>query len=168
MSKFCGLTSRWRILRRWQYERPRNSWNKNNFTFFGWRPPAFFSRYCDKSVFWKIKKDFQRWKTILIKFELIIETSLLSWILKLNLDTWWGYYCGLEWHTRGEIKRKKGEVKLRLYSSMMRIASGRPLEVHTQLLWLLVKALPAMSAKVRLWSTKCGSWLSLAVLTCAM
>ena len=32
----------------------------------------------------------------------------------------------------------------------------------------LVKALPAISAKARLWGTKCGRWPSLATLTCAV
>ena len=53
MSKFCGLTSRCNILLRWQYESPRKSWNMKSFTFRGFKPPGWDSRYWDKSVCWK-------------------------------------------------------------------------------------------------------------------
>lgn len=52
MRRFCGLTSRWSILLRWMYERPRKSWKRNSFTFLALKPPGFFSKYWDRSVCW--------------------------------------------------------------------------------------------------------------------
>ena len=53
MSKFWGLTSRCSIRRRWQYHKPRKSWNMNNLTLRGLMPPGCLSKYWDKSVCWK-------------------------------------------------------------------------------------------------------------------
>ena len=54
--------------------------------------------------------------------------------------------CTLVNGTRG----KNGEAKPKPFFNMIGVASGRPLEVPTQLLGDLVKALPAISAKARL------------------
>ena len=70
--------------------------------------------------------------------------------------------------SEGRKRAKNGEAKPKPFFDLIGVISGRPLEVPTQLLWDLVKALPAKSAKARLWGTKCGSWPSLATLTCAV
>ena len=94
------------------------------------------------------------------------DISEASW--RTLLIIWWGYSSGLEWLKRGEKRRNNGEAKPRPYSCMRRIVSGRPLEVLTQLLWVLVKALPVISAIGGLWGTRCGRWLTLAALTTAV
>ena len=69
---------------------------------------------------------------------------------------------------KGKEREKNGEAKPKPFFCLIGVVSGRPLEVPTQLLGFLVKALPAISAKARLWGTKCGSWPSLATLTCTV
>lgn len=51
ISRFCGLTSRCRTRRLWQYERPRNSWKRKRRTLRWSRPPPCRSIYCERSVF---------------------------------------------------------------------------------------------------------------------
>ena len=70
--------------------------------------------------------------------------------------------------SEGRKRAKNGEAKPKPFSHKQEVVSGRPLEVPTQLLWDLVRTLAAISAKARLWGTKCGSWPSLATLTCAV
>ena len=69
---------------------------------------------------------------------------------------------------KGKEREKNGEAKPKPFFNRIGLASGQPLEVLAQLLGFLVKAFPAISAKARLWDTKCGSWPSLATLTCAV
>ena len=70
--------------------------------------------------------------------------------------------------SEGRKRAKNGEAKPKPFFAMNGVAKGRPLEVPTQFGVNLVQALPAISAKARLWDTKCGSWPSLATLSCAV
>ena len=70
--------------------------------------------------------------------------------------------------SEGRKRAKNGEAKPKPFSHKQGVASGPPLEVPTQLLGDLVKDFLAISAKARLWGTKCGRWPSLATLTCAV
>ena len=68
--------------------------------------------------------------------------------------------------SEGRKRAKNGEAKPKPFFYRIGVASGRPIEVLDPVGVLLVRALPAISAKARLWGTKCGSWPSLATLTC--
>ena len=90
MSRFCGLTSLWRIRLLWQYERPRRSWNMKILTFFGCRPPGCFSKYWERSVFWN--KSFR--KELWIPRMCEVQFSGNSWLIyngfkKIHLTNSW-------------------------------------------------------------------------------
>ena len=69
---------------------------------------------------------------------------------------------------RGKVEEKNGEAKPSRFSAGMEAVSGRPLEVQTQFLGVLVRAHLPISAMAGLYGTRCGMWLTLAKLTDAV
>ena len=69
---------------------------------------------------------------------------------------------------KGKEREKNGEAKPKPFFCLIGVVSGRLLEILDPVGVFLVKALPAISAKARLWGSKCGRWPSLATLTCAV
>ena len=45
INRFCGLRSRWRMFLLWQYDKPRNNWNRNDLTTSGSMSPLRESKY---------------------------------------------------------------------------------------------------------------------------